>query len=114
MSTLGLAAQAQGAGDLAERSAVLLRGLLIGAAAGLVLILLQVPLFCAAFQAAPASDAVEGFLSIRIWGAPATIMLYAFSGWLIALERTRALLMLQLVQNGLNVVLNLWFVLGLH
>lgn len=118
MSTLGLAAQAQGAGDLAERSAVLLRALLIGAAAGLVLILLQVPLFWAAFQAAPASDAVEGYarsyLSIRIWGAPATIMLHALSGWFIALERTRAVLVLQLVQNGLNVVLNLWFVLGLH
>lgn len=117
MSTSGLAAQAQGAGDLAERTAVLLRALLIGAAAGLALIALQVPLFWAAFQVAPASDAVEGYarayLAIRIWGAPATIMLYALSGWLIALERTRAVLVLQLVQNGLNVALNLWFVLGL-
>ena len=118
MSTSGLAAQAHGAGDLAERTAVLLRALLIGAVAGLALILLQIPLFWAAFQAAPASQAVEGYartyLGIRIWGAPATIMLYALSDWLIALERTRAVLMLQLVQNGLNVGLNLWFVLGLH
>ena len=101
MSTSGLAAQAHGAGDLAERSAVLLRALLIGALAGLALIALQVPLLWAAFQAAPASEAVEGYartyLGIRIWGAPATIMLYALTGWLIALERTRAVLVLQLV-----------------
>ncbi len=117
MSTSGLAAQAHGAGDLAERAAVLLRALLIGAAAGLGLILLQTPLFWAAFTIAPASEAVEGFarhyLGIRIWGAPATIMLYALTGWLIALGRTGAVLVLQVVQNGLNVALNLWFVLGL-
>lgn len=117
MSTSGLAAQAHGAGDDAERSAVLLRALLIGAAAGLALMLTQALLFRAAFAIAPASDAVESFarsyLSIRIWGAPATIMLYAVTGWLIALERTRAVLALQLLQNGLNVGLNLWFVLGL-
>lgn len=117
MSTSGLAAQAHGAGDSAERSAVLLRALLIGAAAGLALMLTQALLFRAAFALAPASDAVESFarsyLSLRIWGAPATIMLYAVTGWLIALERTRAVLALQLLQNGLNVGLNLWFVLGL-
>ena len=118
MSTSGLAAQAHGAGDLPERAAVLLRALMIGGTAGLLLVLLQVPLTAAAFRIAPASDAVEGYarsyLAIRIWGAPATAMLYALMGWLIALERTRLVLILQLWQNGLNVALNLWFVLGLH
>ncbi|MEM7616147.1 MAG: MATE family efflux transporter, partial [Pseudomonadota bacterium] len=50
---------------------------------------------------------------IRIWGAPATIALYAVTGWLIAMERTRAVLVLQLWMNGVNIVLDLWFVLGL-
>ena len=54
-----------------------------------------------------------GYLAIRIWGAPATIALYAITGWLIAMERTRDVLILQLVQNGLNVVLDIAFVLGL-
>jgi multidrug resistance protein, MATE family len=53
------------------------------------------------------------YLAIRIWGAPATIALYAIAGWLIGQERTRALLALQLMQNGVNLGLDLWFVLGL-
>ncbi|MFM7653876.1 MAG: MATE family efflux transporter [Paracoccaceae bacterium] len=117
MSTSGLAAQAHGAGDLPERSAVLLRALLVAVLAGFGLILLQGLLFWAAFAAAPASAEVEGlartYLAIRIWGAPATIALYALTGWLIGVERTRAILILQLWQNGLNIVLDLWFVLGL-
>jgi multidrug resistance protein, MATE family len=117
MSTSGLAAQAEGAGDKAERSAVLLRAMLVGVAAGLALVVAQTLLFSAAFMVAPASDRVETlagqYLSIRIWGAPATIALYALTGWLVGLGRTRGVLVLQLWQNGINVLLDLWFVLGL-
>ena len=117
MSTSGLAAQAHGAGDHAERSAVLLRALLVGAVAGLALVAVQALLFAAAFAVAPASAKVEHlagqYLAIRIWGAPATIALYAITGWLIGLGRTRGVLALQVWQNGANVGLDLWFVLGL-
>ena len=117
MSTSGLAAQAQGAGDMGERTAVLVRALIVGTAAGLALVLAQMLLFAAAFWVAPATPKVEGlardYLSIRIWGAPATIALYALTGWLVGLERTRGVLVLQLWQNGLNILLDLWFVLGL-
>jgi multidrug resistance protein, MATE family len=117
MGTSGLVAQAHGAGDAAESGAVLIRGLMIAAAAGLCLIALQAPLVAGAFALAPASAEVESlardYIAIRIWGAPATIALYALTGWLIAVERTRGVLVLQLVMNGLNVVLNIWFVLGL-
>ena len=117
MGTTGLVAQARGAGDKAEVSAVLIRALLIGQTAGLVFVAAQALLFWAAFAVAPASPQVEGFartyLSIRIWGAPATIALYAITGWLIAVERTRSVLVVQVLMNGLNVCLDLWFVLGL-
>ncbi|MBD3786200.1 MAG: MATE family efflux transporter [Sphingomonadales bacterium] len=117
MGTTGLVAQAHGAGDGAEVAAGLLRALMIGGLAGLALIVVQGPLFWAAFRLAPAGAEVEGlardYLAVRIWGAPATISLYALTGWLIALERTRAVLVLQLWMNGLNVGLDLWFVLGL-
>ncbi|MBD3766228.1 MAG: MATE family efflux transporter, partial [Rhodobacterales bacterium] len=117
MGTSGLAAQAHGAGDAAERSAVLIRALAIAAVAGLACILAQGPLVAAAFRLAPASAEVEAlarqYLAIRIWGAPTTIGLYAVTGWLIAVERTRGVLVLQLWQNGLNVGLDLWFVLAL-
>lgn len=117
MGTSGLAAQAHGAGDAPERGAILLRALLVGAAAGLAFVVLQRPLFHAAFAIAPAGDGVETlarhYLSIRIWGAPATIAAYAVTGWLIAVERTRAVLVLQLWINGVNIALDLWFVLAL-
>lgn len=117
MGTTGLVAQAHGQGDMAEVSAGLMRALIVAGLAGLGLIVLQGPLVWAAFQLAPASAEVEAlardYLSIRIWGAPATISLYALTGWLIAQERTRAVLAVQLWMNGLNVALDLWFVLGL-
>lgn len=117
MGTSGLVAQARGAGDAPETGAILMRGIIIGITAGLLMFLLQVPLFWGAFQIAPATAEVEGlansYMSIRVWGAPASIALYAITGWLIAMERTRAVLFLQLWMNGLNIVLDLWFVLGL-
>jgi len=117
MGTTGLAAQARGAGESAEMRALLIRGLMLGGAAGLVFILAQVAIFSGAFWLSPASPEVETlarlYLEIRIWGAPATIALYAITGWLIAVERTRGVFLLQIWMNGLNIVLDLWFVLGL-
>lgn len=117
MGTSGLVAQSHGAGDQPEVGAHLLRALAIAMAAGLAFIALQLPITWAAFRLAPASEAVEtlarDYLAIRIWGAPATIGLYAITGWLIAVERTRAMLALQLVQNGLNIALSFAFALGL-
>ncbi len=116
MGTTGLTAQAIGAGDGREVSALLVRGLMIGAAGGLLLVLLQAPFFALAFRLSPASGEVEAlarsYLSIRIWGAPAAISAFAVSGWLIARERTRAVLLVQLWTNGLNVALDFAFVLG--
>ena len=117
MGTVGLTAQAAGKGDQSEVAALLTRGLLIGLGAGLVLMLGQIPLFWLAFKAAPASVEVESlardYMQIRIWSAPAAIALFAITGWLIAQERTRAVLVLQLWMNGVNIALDLWFVLGL-
>lgn len=118
MGTSGLVAQSHGAGDQAQVGAHLFRALTIGGFVGLALIALHGPIFWAAFRLAPASAEVEAlardYLEIRIWGAPATIALYALTGWLIAVERTRAVLVLQVLQNGLNVLLSVWFVLWLQ
>jgi MATE family multidrug resistance protein len=117
MGTTGLAAQAVGARDGAEVAAILSRALLIGAAGGVALILLQVPLFAAALQIAPAAPEVETlaiqYLQIRVWSSPFAIALFGITGWLIAQERTRAVLAIQLWMNGINVALDIWFVLGL-
>ncbi|MFD0858898.1 MATE family efflux transporter [Roseovarius aquimarinus] len=117
MGTSGLTAQARGAGDVPEVAAMLTRALLIGAAGGALVLLFHVPLFQGAFAIAPASAEVErlaqDYMGIRVWSAPAMIALFGMTGWLIAMERTGAVLMIQLVMNGLNITLNFWFVLGL-
>jgi len=117
MGTSGLVAQARGAGDGNEAGAILARALIVGLGAGFAFVILQRPLIAAALAVAPASAEVEGlaraYLSVRIWGAPATISLYAVTGWLIAMERTRGVLAMQFWMNALNVGLSVWLVLGL-
>ena len=117
MGTTGLTSQAFGAGRQGEVSAMLTRALMIGVAAGIGVMLLQLPIFWAAFQLSPASPEVESlareYLQIRVWSAPAAIAIYGVTGWLIGLQRTRSVLVIQLWMNGLNIVLDLWFVLGL-
>lgn len=117
MGTTGLVAQARGAGDTGEVSALLSRVMMIAFGAGVMLIAFQVPILWAAFQVSPASAEVEtlarSYIAIRIWSAPFAIAVFGLTGWLIASERSSAVLMLQLWMNGLNIVLDLWFVLGL-
>lgn len=117
MGTAGLVGQAAGAEDQAEVSAILTRAMLIAGAGGLLLILLQIPIFAAAFWLSPASPEVESlardYLQIRIWTAPAAIAVYAATGWLVAMERTGGVFWVQFVMNGVNILLDIWFVLGL-
>lgn len=116
MGTTGLTSQASGAGDTDEVQALLSRALLIGGAAGIVIIATQVWLFHGAFMVSPASAEVESlardYMAIRVWSAPATIALYGITGWLIAQERTRGVLAIQVLMNGANIVLDVVFVLG--
>ena len=117
MGTTGLTSQAVGAGDRAEVAAILSRVLLFAIVSGGLIFVLQTPLFWGAFQVSPASEAVESmardYLRIRIYSAPAAIAVLGLVGWLIGQERTREVLYLQLWMNGLNIILDLWFVLGL-
>ncbi len=117
MGTTGMTSQALGAEDMGEVAALLQRGLLVGFGFGLAVIVLQWPLFIGAFALSPATPEVEAmarsYMAIRVWSAPATIALYAVTGWLIAHERSRAVLALQVWMNGLNILLDVVFVLGL-
>jgi len=117
MGTTGLAGQALGAGDRDEAAALLTRALMIAGAGGLALIAAQGAIMAGAFALAPASAEVEGlardYMAIRIWSAPAAIAVYGLTGWLIAAERARAVLAVQVGMNGINVALDLAFVLGL-
>lgn len=117
MSTTGLVAQAIGREDHAAARATLQRGLLIGAAFGLIIFALS-PLLrqvvFTPFGAAPdVVDLADGYFAARVWGAPALLTQYAITGWLLGTGRTGALLAMQIVMNGVNIVLDIWFVAGL-
>lgn len=118
MSTTGLTAQAEGADDRAESRAVLTRAALIGLGLGLALILLFPLIRQVALGVFQAEAAVKvqagGYFDARIWGAPASLVGFAINGWLIGTGRTRALLAVQIVLNGVNAALDTWFVAGLH
>lgn len=117
MGTTGFVAQAMGAGNHREARLVLLRALLLGLGTGLVLLVLQPLIAWVALQTLGASEEVEALVSdyffIRIWGAPATLCTFALMGTLIGLGHTRKLLLTQLFLNGVNICLNLFFVLHL-
>mgnify|MGYP003671969117 CR=1 FL=1 len=116
MGTTGLVAQARGAGDGDEVRAILGRALLIAGGLGLVLILLQVPVAWVAFyllEGSPQVEALAGdYLAIRIWSAPAALAGFAIFGWFIGVQNTRKALLVQVAMNGLNIGLDLLFVIG--
>lgn len=113
MSTTGFVAQAVGSDQAVEARAAIFRAIGTGMLAGLAIIVLQVPLAAFAFPLMGANTEVDGlarsYFFIRVWAAPATLATFAISGALIGLGRTRELLAVQLVLNGLNIGLDLLF-----
>jgi len=117
MSTTGLAAQARGRGDADEVRAVLFRALGLGLLIGLAILALAAPLRGLAFASFATTPAVEaladGYFAARVWGAPACLGGIAVSGWLLGTGRTGAMLAFQVILNGINASLDVWFVAGL-
>ena len=113
----GLAAQALGSKDAPEVRALFTRGALIGLFVGLVLWAIQSQILWLAlnlFDGSAASKSLASlYFEIRIWSAPAVLVNYCLIGWFIGMQNTRAVLYLQVFMNGLNIVLDLYFVLNL-
>ena len=116
MGTTGFTAQAHGAGDAAELRACLLRALTLALGFGGLIIVLQLPVRWIALWAMDASAEVEVqtaiYFDIRVWSAPAALVNYVVLGWLLGVQRPRAALALQILANGVNILLDLLFVLG--
>lgn len=117
MGTTGLTAQAWGRDDSGEARAILTRSLLVAAVLGLAIIMLQRPIGAVAFSLLEASAEVEtngeAYFTIRVWSAPAALGNYVVLGWFLGLQNAKIPLVLQLFLNGLNIVLDLIFVLVL-
>lgn len=114
MATTGFVAQAVGANDKKLIHEVVYRSLAIGFAIGLLLILGQQLIGETAIRFMSAGDEVKGLIRsyfyTRIWGAPATLTTYALLGALVGMGLTKRLLYVQLLLNGLNITLNILFV----
>ena len=117
MSTTGLTAQARGAADDVEVRSILQRALLTGVVFGFTIMALSPLLKLFVFSPFSATENVKdlarAYWDARIWGAPALLMGFGITGWLIGTGRTGQLLWFQIVMNGTNAVLDIWFVAGL-
>jgi MATE family multidrug resistance protein len=114
MSTSGLTAQARGRRDFREMSRQLSQSVLVALVVSVVLLLLQWPLYqLLLWLIGPTADVrplVKVYFRIVIWGAPATLTLYALSGWYIGMQNTRTPMVISIIQNVVNIVASLFFV----
>lgn len=114
MGTGGLTAQAYGRHDLQEVTRILLRSLSISLLLALALLLLQYPIRNIAFMCMNTSEEVRQlatlYFHICIWGAPATLGLYGFTGWYIGMQNSRFPMFIAITQNIVNIAASLFFV----
>ena len=117
MGTTGLTAQAFGKKDTAEISLIFSRSIFIALLSASALILFQNYIAKFSFYLIDASSDVEfyamEYFYIRIYAAPATLLLYVFHGWFLGMQNARFPLILTIIVNVLNIIFNLVFVYAL-
>lgn len=118
MGTGGLTAQAYGANQHQATSYILLRSLTIAGGIALTLILLQRPIFQVTFHFVTATAEVRSLASIYfyilIWGAPAMLALYSFTGWFLGMQNARIPMCIAITQNVVNIAVSTLLVFGCH
>jgi putative MATE family efflux protein len=116
-ATLGLTALSLGAGEAAEARAVLQRALVLALVLGAIILLLRrveaavgLPLLGAEGRVLQAAQA---YVLVRAFSAPAALGNYAILGSLLGRGRAAEGLALQILLNGLNILVCLWAVLDM-
>ena len=96
---------------------LLIKSLALSLVISIAMILLLpffLPFILSIMQASPKVYPLAGeYISIRLYAAPAVLISYTITGWLIGLQRAKAALCIALLVNSLNIVFDLWFILGL-
>lgn len=116
MGTTGLVAQAFGRNDQAAMGRLIMQALFLALILGLALQLLRpfIPLMISWLDGSQdASVLAASYVEIRLWSAPAVLMQYVVLGVALAIARSQVVLVLLVLANGINIVLDLSFVLGL-
>ncbi len=115
MGTTGFTAQSLGKRDLKQVVMHLSKAMLAAIVSASLLLLLQTPIARLSFLVVDGSAEVEAltnvYFSIRIWAAPATISLYALTGWFIGMQNTRIPMIITIVVNILNIGFNFLFII---
>lgn len=116
-STGGLTAQAVGRDDADSRRGLVHKGLVFAFAAGFGLMVLGhallAPLLEVLALETDLSERVSAYLAIRLYGAPAALVLYVLYGSLIGQGLSKHAVVLLAGMNVLNLGLNAWLGLGL-
>ena len=114
MGTSGFTAQAFGSRNLQESTRVLVRAVMMALGGGVLMILLQVPVANLAFLLIGGSQEVEQlarqYFYIRIYAAPATLVMYALTGWFIGMQNARTPMILAISINVFNILFSLGFI----
>ena len=123
MGTTGLVSQAYGAlgaddeGAADEVVAIAARAILIAVALAAIILLLQWPLGLGMFSLFQASEGVESlaesYFALRIYGVPGFLIHLVNLGVLFGLQEMRATMYLNLALSTTNLLLDVFFVLGL-
>ena len=114
MGTGGMTSQAYGSRNDNECRNILLRSLGISVLLATILIMLQTLIVSIAFLFIDTSPEVKKYASeyfhICIWGAPAVLGLYSFTGWFLGMQNSRYPMYIAITQNVINIAASLFFV----
>ena len=114
MGTTGFIARAFGADEKKELHDIILRAIILALILGLFIVIMGRPLIRFGLYCLQSEVLVESlawdYSVIRVLSAPATLLIYVFTGIFIGLHNTRHAFVLQMVLNLTNIVLDLWFV----
>ncbi|HAH74156.1 MATE family efflux transporter [Butyricimonas virosa] len=114
MGTSGLTSQAYGRKDKEAEIRVLVQAVSVGLFSALAMLILQYPIERLAFRLLDTSAEVEQYavtyFRICIWGAPAVLAQYSFTGWFIGMQNSRYPMYIAIVMNVINIVCSSCFV----
>jgi MATE family multidrug resistance protein len=117
LGTAGLTAQAIGARDPKDALMEATRAILVALIIGLALIALAHPvlwIFGRLLAPPPGVDIpFAAYFLVRIYSAPFALINYALLGWFYGRGTARIGMALQILIHGVNIALNIWFVMGL-
>jgi len=118
MGTSGFTAQACGAKDNSECANILTRAVLIALISAFLLIALQVPIAWVASKVVEDKNGLMGlalqYFYVRIWAAPATLMIYSLKGFFIGMQNSKTPMWIAILINVLNIVFAFFFTFYLH